>query len=131
MVLVIDQNPIGLGPGRTGGAVSLAKSVIMKDPVYGIKSTWTFDNLFISLAIDLGWGMIFYLLIITIFPLFLIYKCIYFYFNKQKADITPILLSALTTVVLLAGDWGVIGIPYNPESFSFWFWTSIGITQIY
>ncbi|MCP4912847.1 MAG: hypothetical protein GY909_06990 [Oligoflexia bacterium] len=127
----LDHNPIGLGPGRTGGAVSLAKAKIMADPVYGIKSTWTFDNLFISLAIDLGWGMLFYTSIIIILPLYLFFKTIKFYIKGKGTEITAMALASVSLFVILVGNWGVIGIPYNPESFCFWLWCSIGLNNIY
>jgi predicted nucleic acid-binding Zn ribbon protein len=125
----LDQNPIGLGPGRTGAASTFSMDIIMKDPLYGKFSGWAYDNLWISLAIDMGWGAIFYMLIIMIFPVKL-----FFYAMLKRKELDSIafriiLISSISLFVIILGNWGAVALPYNPESFMFWFWVSIGWSE--
>ena len=124
----LTDNPLGLGPGRTGAASGIASNAIKNDPVYGVEYSWTHDNLYISLAIDLGFGMIFYLMLIFGFPLALIYYSFFVPVTSQSYRI--IAISAITPLVLVIGNWGALGIPYNPESFFFWFWVAIGLNEV-
>lgn len=122
----LDNNPMGLGPGRTGAANSVSSDFIDSDPLYGRDHSWANDNLFISLAIDFGWGMIFYTILIFLFPLKLI---LYGILHFRKLDHTRyrlIMVSGICAFVFLIGNWGAISLPYNPESFLYWLWVSIG-----
>lgn len=125
----LDENPIGLGPGRTGAANTFSMREILKDPIYGRFSSWAYDNLWVSLAIDLGWGAIFYILIVSLFPLKLLFYAI---FSRNQLDPTTfriIMISSVTLFVILLGNWGAVALPYNPESFMFWLWVSIGWSE--
>ncbi len=124
----LSQSPLGLAPGRTGAARSIVKSNIINDPLFNEKFSWSYDNLIISLAIDLGIGMFFYLFIIILLPFLLIQKTIKAIRKKKKYPILAI--SAVTCAVILIGNWGAIGIPYNPESFFFWFWIATGLNEV-
>ena len=121
----LGENPIGLGPGRTGGVSTLHTSTIVNDPVYDLSYSWAWDNLYISLAIDFGIGMIFYLIAIFLVPIKLLnYTSRRFFSNSEHLPM--ITVSAITTMVILLGNWGGILLPYNPESFCFWYYGALG-----
>jgi hypothetical protein len=122
----LSDNVLGLGPGRTGAANNISLGFIENDPLYGKYSSWASDNLFISLAIDFGWGMIFYILIILLFPLRLVSFTIFKFKSMSHERFRLVAISSAVSLVILIGNWGAIGLPYNPESFFFWLWVSIG-----
>jgi hypothetical protein len=125
----LEQNPIGLGPGRTGAASTFSLGAIASDPIYGKNSSWAYDNLWISLAIDLGWGAIFYIALVTLFPF------IFFFYalkNRNTLDALSfriVMISSITLFVILLGNWGAVGLPYNPESFMYWLWVAVGWSE--
>jgi hypothetical protein len=125
----LETTPMGLGPGRTGAANIPFSSRIENDLAFGKAYSWTLDNLFISLAIDFGYGMIFYSLLIILLPLYIIGSTLYLYFKRQI--VSPVLgASAMATGVILASTWGAVSIPYNPISFFFWFFCASGLLAI-
>ncbi len=121
------SSPFGLGPGRTGSVASLTAARVKNDPVYNLAFAWSFDNLFLSLAIDLGIGMIFYVLIITTMPFYLFWLCYKNYVAGKPVNI--LIPSFVMSFVILIGAWGAINIPYNPASFFYWVWVSMGINH--
>lgn len=121
------ENPFGLGPGRTGAAAGFSKQQILNDPVYGMEASWAFDNLFVSLATDLGLGMVFYLFIIFIILYYLLRSSLVFLKNDNRQSYQTLSVCFITCLILFLGNWGAIGLPYNPESFSFWLLSGIGL----
>lgn len=125
----IEDAPLGLGPGRTGAASGMNKEKIKNDPIFGVAESWSWDNLVISLAIDFGIGMVFYLLIILLLPIKLFNHCIRAFL--RNSSIFPVLLvTSISSLVILIGNWGAIGLPYNPESFCFWFFIALGFKNV-
>ena len=127
----LDENPIGIGPGRTGAATSISTAFIEIDPLYGKNSSWAHDNLFISLFIDLGWGALFYISIILLFPMSLYYYAFTKYKQNELHSFRIIIISAISSSVFIFGNWGVIGLTYNPESMMYWFWIALGWREFY
>lgn len=125
----LTKTPFGLGPGRTGAANSLFVKEIKADILFDMSYSWTLDNLFISLAIDFGWGMIFYSLLVISLPCFILAQSIVIFFKNKKIDLI-LTISSIVTCSILASNWGSIAIPYNPTSFFFWFFLSISITEL-
>lgn len=125
----LDKTPLGLGPGRTGAANSMFVDRIKADILFGIDYSWTLDNLFISLAIDFGWGMIFYSLLVIGLPIYIILRTLYFSYRNRTFYQTPTVLG-ITVFVILLSNWGAIAIPYNPVSFFFWFYCAIALLEI-
>lgn len=123
--------PLGLGPGRTGGAISLGMKHIKNDPIFDHKHSWAFDNLYIALAIDFGVGMVFYLGIVFFGTAYLGYKALKNYFLKRQMNLAIISSAFISCIIMLVGNWGAIALPYNPESFAFWLWMSIGLNAVY
>ena len=128
LVEKLSRTPFGLGPARTGAANSMFVDKIKKDLEYDMSYSWTLDNLFISLAIDFGWGMIFYSLLIIGLPLYLLWNCAYLYF-KHGLSSSIAYSSSVTSFVILLSNWGAIAIPYNPVSFFFWFFSASALYE--
>lgn len=125
----LEKAPLGLGPGRTGAAAGMFKDIIEDDPIYDLAFSWSLDNLYISLVIDLGIGMIFYTMLIVGLPLYTFWRSLIFWQrNKLKTNIT--LISLGTLLVTLLTSWGGLSIPYNPVSFFFWFWLAHSINSL-
>lgn len=121
------DRPLGLGPGRTGAAATMGADFIYADPVYDIHSSWTHDNLLVSLVIDLGVGAIFYVLVITMLLLRLIYVTFLTLHRKDYTACRIAMISMVSCVVIVIGNWGTLGLTYNPESFIFWFFMALGL----
>jgi hypothetical protein len=128
LVEKLTRTPFGLGPARTGAANSMFVDKIKKDLEYDMNYSWTLDNLFISLAIDFGWGMVFYTLLIVTLPLYLLWNCVYLYF-KYRLSSSIAYSCSVTSFVILLSNWGAIAIPYNPVSFFFWFFSACAIYE--
>ncbi len=129
ILIKLGENPMGLGPGRTGGVSNLHLSKIDNDPVYNRAASWAWDNLFVSLTIDFGIGMFFYLLTIILLPIKLWNLAIRFYLKKDKR-FQVVLVTASTTLIIFLGNWGGILLPYNPESFSYWYYVALGFKYV-
>jgi len=123
--------PLGLGPGMTGAASSINKEELTFNPLINKNMLWTMDNLFISLFIDLGVGAIFYILLIFSIPVYFFRYLLTFYSKKMEENFRLLLICMSTLVVILIGNWGAVGLTYNPESFAFWFFAAGGFKIIY
>lgn len=127
----LGDNPLGLAPGRTGAASTLGASFIASDPLYDRFSSWTHDNLIISLIIDLGVGCIFYISFIGILLIKLIFNTFLHYYNRRIHAYRVSLIASVSCSLIIAGNWGAVGLPYNPESFIFWFFLAVGLNANY
>lgn len=123
------SKPFGYGPGFTGilGRLGMKETgfTSVKNEEY-----WAWDNLFMSLLIELGFGAIFYILLLFYIPIFLFQFLIRFYKLKMEKEYRVLLVCFSTLTIMLFGNWGVIGITYNPESFVFWFFAALGFGTI-
>lgn len=122
----LEKAPMGLGPGHTGAAAGMFVNERENDPKYGTVFSWTYDNLYISLAVDLGWGMIFYTLVILAFPFYLFSKS-FNNWRKNPAGSKKVAIPLSSVLIILITTWGAISIPYNPISFFYWFWLAYTI----
>ncbi|MBY0516470.1 MAG: hypothetical protein K2P81_06155 [Bacteriovoracaceae bacterium] len=123
--------PIGVGPAMTGASGSLSTDLIQKDPIYDKNTFWGYDNFYLSLVIEFGYGAIFYIAYFLSVPLALMYflKVVFLAKDFQSSKVISICL--VNILIILAGNWGAIGLSYNPESFFFWLWTAIGFNTYY
>lgn len=126
----IMEYPLGLGPGMTGAAGSINKDELAANPLFNKGLLWTSDNLFISLLIDLGVGALFYVLLIITIPLYFLRFLFIFYAKKQENNFRILLVCFSTLFVMLVGNWGAVGLTYNPESFGYWFFAAMGFKII-
>ncbi len=121
----ISKAPFGYGPGLTGAAASIGMGQFLANKLVSEGDVWSYDNFFLSLFTDFGVLAVGYLLILLGLP---IVGLSYFWrkkgrLSKDSIHLATVALSAI--IVLIIGNWGAIGLPYNPESFSFWYWMSI------
>lgn len=126
LVKQLGEFPIGVGPGLTGAASSISAESIANDPIYNSDMYWAYDNFYLSMFIEFGYGAIFYLSFVLGIPL-----VIFSYYRRLRRRGYPvhsriILISFSHLLVILLGNWGAIGLPYNPESFFFWVWAAVG-----
>ncbi len=122
----ISTAPMGLGPARTGAASGMFKEMNQGDQRFGIGFTWALDNLYASLAVDFGIGMIFYTTLILGLPFYVLSKTFYNWRLKidKKIVVSTPLIGVLITILT---TWGAISIPYNPISFFYWFWLAYAL----
>ena len=121
--------PFGFGLGMTSAFlpqfVSRRKELV-DIPDYEF---WNGDNLLIWGFLEMGIGAIFYFFT-------LIGSCVYLFIgfmrlrgiDKPKARIVG--TAFVSSSIILLGNFGAVGIPFNPDSFYFWFWVSLGLYQI-
>ncbi len=132
MALVIARGrlaefPLGLGPGVTGAASSVSREALDRDPLYDRETFWGYDNLFLSLVVEFGYGAVFYALLVLGVPLVLLRRAVRLLRagDRYRCRVTAIAFTQLS--IILLGNWGAIGLPYNPESFFFWLWAAVGL----
>ena len=118
--------PLGVGPAMTGAASSVNEEYIKNDPVLNQKALWTHDNLIVSLFMELGYGAMFYIILIGLIPVYFTQKLIMYYRNKEEEKFRVILVCTSTLIVILIGNWGANALTYNPESFIFWLFSALG-----
>lgn len=127
----LSEFPMGVGPAMTGAAGSLSTDLIAKDPIYHRSTFWGYDNFYLSMIVEFGFGAIFYLAYFFSVPLALIYFYKEMYRAGDYLKARLISISLVNIVVILLGNWGAQGIGFNPESFFFWFWAAIGFNTYY
>lgn len=126
----IVERPFGLGPGLTGAVGRLSIDQVRESYFLNIGMLWTNDNLFITLLVDFGVGAIFYILLLFYIPLYFIRFMIIFYRDKLPSEYNVLLVSISAIITIIIGNWGAVGLTYNPESFVFWFFAAIGFSTI-
>ena len=119
------KTPLGFGPGLTGAAASIGMESFLENKLVHEDDVWSYDNFYLSLFTDFGVLAIFYICLLIGVPVIGLAS---FWrhrgkFNVESGHRITVALSA--SFVLLIGNWGAIGLPYNPESFVFWYWISI------
>lgn len=127
----LEKFPLGLGPGVSGAVITLSLEEIKDDPVYTLDTFWGFENFYISLAVEFGYGFIFYLFYILIIPVISTVFWYRTYKLKRYDSARVIAVSLVILVTILMGNWGAIGFTYNPESFYFWLTTAIIFNTYY
>ncbi len=127
----IGEKPLGLGPGRTGAAAGFSRHIIMNDPVYGLEYSWAFDNLFVSLATDLGFGMFIYVFLLIAILIYLLKSSYSLYRAGDMQSFRLVSIAFITCFITFLGNWGAIGLVYNPEAFSFWLLTGLAFKIIF
>lgn len=122
----LEENPFGLGPGRTNPVTKEMGEAIDNDPVYNLDFSWNYDNLWVTIVIDFGFGAIFYALMILSMPWYLLSMSFTLLRRKKMKELKVLLIATTTVTLIVLANWGGVGIPYNPVSFMFWFWCAIG-----
>jgi hypothetical protein len=126
--IINDTNwPFGFGPGMLTRFLpeydKRRAELTTIDPV----RFWASDNLFLFLFLEMGIGAVFYILMTISVPLVVIYNLVLNYKKISHVHRRLSLMSAFIMLVIYSGNWGAIGLCFNPESFFFWIWAAIGI----
>jgi hypothetical protein len=122
--------PLGLGPGLTGPAGGMSREALVGNRFINLDMLWSGDNLFVSLIIDFGIGAIFYILMLFYIPSYFMSFLYTYYKNKAYEPFKILLVCFSSILVIIFGNWGAVGITYNPESFAFWFFVALGFSTI-
>lgn len=126
----LSDNPLGLGPGLTGPVASMSLDSLANNRYVNANMIWTSDNLLIALIIDFGIGSIFYILMLIYIPTYL-FRFLFIFYKKKIYDSYKVLLVCFSSIIIiLVGNWGALGVTYNPESFAFWFFSALGFSTI-
>ncbi len=125
--LRLREFPLGLGAGVTGAASSVSREALESDPIYNRETYWGYDNLFLSLIVEFGYGAIFYALLVLGIPLLMLKRTIQLFRRKDRFSARLSFIALTQVLVILLGNWVAIGLPYNPESFFFWLWAAAGL----
>ena len=126
----ISKYPLGVGPGMTGAASSVNQNEIVKNPFIKKEFLWTSDNLIISFALDLGIGGLFLLTLILFIPIYFVKYLLKMYAHKDEFHYHMLLICTSSAIVIIFGNWGAVGLTYNPESFIFWMYAALGFKII-
>jgi hypothetical protein len=117
---------MGFGPGMTTGYLphyQRQREKMVDIPAYWF---WSMDNLLAFLFLELGVGCIFYVFTVAAVHFYLI-KFIIELKSRGREKEFLICAPALASITMMnIGNWGVVGLPFNPESFYYWMWASIG-----
>jgi O-antigen ligase len=123
----LDENPFGLGPGRTHAITEGMAQMIDRDPIYNLDYSWHYDNLWVTIVIEFGFLGLFYAGLILSSPVYLAAMTMGVYRRGKKQHLKTMIICTLTVSLIVLANWGGVGIPYNPVSFMFWFWVAIGL----
>ncbi|MFZ4713413.1 MAG: O-antigen ligase family protein [Bacteriovoracaceae bacterium] len=127
----LDENPLGLGPGRTHAVTVAMAEAIESDPIYNLNYSWNYDNLWVTIIFDFGWGGIFYASILILMPIYLLSMCVDTFRRRKMEAFKKLLIAFITIAIIDLSNWGGVGIPYNPVSFMYWFWCAVGFQAYY
>lgn len=126
----ITAYPFGLGPGSSGAA-SASNPGGQDQKKIDKAFLWTGDNLLIALILDFGIGAFFYVAMVLYIPIYFSRYILIFFKNKNQKNYKTLLVCFCSIVVIIIGNWGFLGLPYNPESFMFWFFSALGFNTIF
>jgi hypothetical protein len=123
------ETPLGIGAGRASPAASVFAGEIRNLNFYDENYAWYYENFYMSLVIEFGFGMIFMLLVLLYLPIFCFYNAFKAIFHMRLTRAKIMFLSAGGMFVILLGNWAASGLVTLPESFIFWMCATIGISQ--
>lgn len=87
------------------------------------------DNLFFFLFLELGLGAFIYIYIMIALNISLLSRLITL---LRWSEITAFAVAACSfssVFVVTLFSWGAVSLPFNPESFYFWFWSALGFNS--
>lgn len=129
--LVTDRvkSPLGFGLGMTTSFLPAYEAQRKANIGTTRSDYWNLDNLLVSLVLELGVGAVFYasaLMFITFSLISILYHCLKRNFINTYLKVS---IAVSTVVLIIIGNWGAVAIPYNPESFFFWFWVAFAYNE--
>lgn len=127
----LSRYPFGFGPGMCTQLMQVIIDRRLNHPELEWTDFWSWDNLYAFVLQELGFGGLFYLIVIVFIPLLLLLMTLKA-FKLQDLEVFRIVgISSVVTIVITISNWGGIGIPFNPVSFFYWFWVAIGLNEYY
>lgn len=123
--------PIGFGPGMFTDYLPAFKEKRKQYPELHKGFFWSLDNLYVFIISELGIGGLFYLSMIIAIPILLLSMAIKMFRQKEMQHFKILALTFITITIITIGNWGVVGIPFNPESFFYWFWIALAFSAYY
>lgn len=118
--------PFGYGVGMTAGFLPDFEERRKRHLNIPKHWFWSHDNLFLFLFLELGIGAFIYLFILFSLNLSLISRWITLLRWRELTAFGIVGSCAISVFVITVFNWGAVGIPFNPESFFYWFWAGMG-----
>ncbi len=121
--------PFGYGPGMTQ---SFLPAFAQRRAQYYDRPQWYFwsmDNLIAFLFLELGIGALFYIFLIFSVNTSLFSMMVILLRRREFELFSMVSLSFTMIFIITIFAWGSVSIPFNPVSFYFWFWASLGISH--
>lgn len=118
--------PFGYGVGMTAGFLPDFEERRKKHLNIPRHWFWSHDNLFLFLFLELGLGAFIYLFILFSVNLSLVSRWITLLRWRELTAFAIVGACAISVFVITVFNWGAVGIPFNPESFFYWFWAGMG-----
>jgi hypothetical protein len=87
---------------------------------------WSNDNLILFLFLELGLGAFIYLFIIVAVNVSLFSRLITLLRWGELTAFSLLACCSMTVFILSVFNWGSVALPFNPESFYYWFWAGTG-----
>lgn len=125
------SKPLGLGLGMTTSYL----------PEYGKRRRelvdvdenlfWSNDNLFVSIAGEMGIGGLFLMLTILGGPLILASLMFSALRAKNYVVYRTVCYCFVSVLVITIGQWGAVGLIYPPEFQYYWFYVALAMTSFY
>lgn len=123
--------PLGYGTGMCTGFLPQFEKQRRSLLEFAHDDFWALDNLYVFLTLELGIGALFYLGSVFSIIIFISIRALVL-FRRAKFNEVRILVPVLSVFyILIIGNWGAIALPFNPESFYFWIYASIGVTTAF
>ena len=118
--------PFGYGLGMTQNFLPDFQARRVKYVDKPAVAFWSNDNLMVFLLLELGLGAFIYLFIVFAVNLSLYSRFVNLLRWRQVSGFTILAACCVTCFVLTIFNWGAVALPFNPESFFFWFWVAMG-----
>lgn len=125
------SKPLGFGLGMTTSYLPAygekrRELVHDKEGVY-----WSMDNLFVSVAGEMGLGGIFLILIVLGTPLILASLMFSALRANEYVVYRTVCYCFISILIITIGQWGAVGLIYPPEFQYYWFYAAIAMTTFY
>ncbi len=123
--------PMGLGLGMTTNYLPAYAEKRRQLVDVNQSYFWSNDNLFVSIAGEMGIGGLFLMLTILGIPLILASLMFSALRAKNYVVFRTVCYCAVSVVVITVGQWGAVGLIYPPEFQYYWFYVALGMTSFY
>ena len=123
--------PFGYGLGMTQDFLPDFKKRRMEHVEIPRYYFWHLDNLIFSLFLELGLGALIYIFILLGVNISLLSKMLTLLKWEKIEDFKVVSVCFVSVFVMTIFSWAAVSIPFNPESFLFWFWAALGFNTFH